>query len=253
VPCTAPSVSSQQRPDLLSSCRGHLRPARVAAHPTGTKALSDAGLSPAEQSRSDCPCPHRAVVTPARPPQASSNSARRRCVRSRRSPSPRPARRDCWCPITAASAPAVALLLYCLQDSVAWLALGASSSPLECSRSLARFPRIPGRGASGKWCASRGKARVARPAAAAAELDGDGRLCRIAQRKRKSAILRARQMQRAPEDRARQPVTKRSNRRANWPGSGSRPGSRAWCAAGRPRIRRTSRPAVAKAAASPQA
>jgi hypothetical protein len=29
----------------------------------------------------------------------------------------------------AESAPAVALLLYCLQDSVAWLALGTSSSP----------------------------------------------------------------------------------------------------------------------------
>lgn len=36
------------------------------------------------------------------------------------------------------------LLLYCLQNSVAWLALGVSSSPLERPRSLVRFPRIPG-------------------------------------------------------------------------------------------------------------
>jgi hypothetical protein len=58
--------------------------------------------------------------------------------------SPLRVRDDPSCPIPAASAPAVALLLYCLQGSVAWLGLGASSSPLECSRSLARFLRGAG-------------------------------------------------------------------------------------------------------------
>jgi hypothetical protein len=44
------------------------------------------------------------------------------------------------CPIPPVRAPPAALLLCCLQDSVAWLAPDASSSPVECSLSPCALP-----------------------------------------------------------------------------------------------------------------
>ena len=52
--------------------------------------------------------------------------------------------RDRVCPLPAARLPAAALLLCSLQDSIAWLAPGASSSGWRARGRLARFPRIGG-------------------------------------------------------------------------------------------------------------
>ena len=97
----------------------------------------------------------------------------------------------------------------------------------QCLRHQTRGPRAgaaaglacrayQGRAPAGEWGASREESESDAAGGGAAELGGEGRLCRIAQRKRRSAILRGRQIRRAPEDRARQPSTKRSNRPPNY-------------------------------------
>jgi hypothetical protein len=64
----ARTVSSRQRPDLLSPCRGHLRPARVASCSTRTKALPDC--------RHCRPSSHGATAAPSPPADLKQQCAR---------------------------------------------------------------------------------------------------------------------------------------------------------------------------------
>jgi hypothetical protein len=77
------------------------------------------GLKPSEQA--DRALPRRTTISIAQPVEKAEG-------------------RGCLCPIPPARAPSAPLLLCCLQDSVAWLAPGASSFAVERSRSPCALP-----------------------------------------------------------------------------------------------------------------
>jgi hypothetical protein len=63
------------------------------------------------------------------------------CLRARAGIPRQRCRRGCVCPIPAVRPPAAALLLCCLQDSIAWLPRGRIEVPWRVRGRLARLPR----------------------------------------------------------------------------------------------------------------